>query len=1140
MPNKIFSLVPNPNQQAEDWTTRGQIYSLKEIDEIQTGDGGGKIPDPTSIPTPFARIDLFQTAFNQATTFLINQRLGSAQSNYDPWYNIKVSHALDLAYFLFNFKRFQDKIEIVTWDKKRDLDELLNSKDKDVNRYARTLKLFLEADKDTYHFNLLDKIHIIKWKIGNAVIGGTSPVTLLFTSGNSLQKITNGTQIENWPAFDKVSHPLHEREYDFQLYLHQICKGIASGFQSFKDYLAESKRMLEAKNPELGIRLESDLKNHVSNLSRDYSEIVSSSGENFKFCGIELFQVADNKPLTPNDTSLLINASKQQGQSPILLPNRIADGHRYPGGQIYHNTTFPQEALGLARTEPNYQRRTLPKNGKQWPFISLDDLLENELFVLDFQPDRNAFFMPHQHADAQGYLLPLKPTFFDFFSIEDLVLGTQTKRQGLPSIEVSSSGTGDNSLWEVVLNIPTQPHLANDPTIASFTRRYGNTTGTAAETRGRRIDVYFNARIFPFVADAGKYRIGLAAENFGDIPAESWNLSVLNSKNARGIEVFEVQREVRTQLANSSIYFKANENFDAIRVLPDPQVTSGGLLIPLFVKPAPNSSDVRFAIDFGTTNTHIEFAVGTQQPQPFSYKAGDGFVGDLMAESFRKTIKNKFRNRQFEREFLPVELPIESPFSFPRRSVLCYKLGHSTAYQAYLNANFGFDYDLGESALGFELDLKWGSSNQNLQLDSRLNAEFESISMLIWAKALSLGVSLSSTKIIWFHPTSMLTGRLNLLKSKWDEHLTTLFKNINRQNIRLISESQAPFNYYMKQQGVLGSGTHVLIDMGGGTTDFLIYNNGKVVYQTSARFAGQHFFGNGINNPPTKNGFLKAFLPSIQKVLDHFYIGGQTQTPFEEISKWNDPDVGSYLFSLKTRDQEVNFDLAHELSRFSPELKSIPLLAVLSVSYYTAGLLQNLGIQSVNSLMFSGNSSKILTILDPDPSYNTSILRLVISRIFNAVLNTDAGDLKIYTDPHPKTLTAKGGIYFLDPLNIETTVPKPEFTVANRPFSDPDEQGIKVATLIEKEVASITKVFIDLHYVLSEVVKIPDLEGIFVDPVTWSWLLKQLETKPLVEEILNQKIIDSGDQVCLKEEPWLTCLGGLLGRLASIIADQKT
>jgi hypothetical protein len=1143
MPNKIFSAVPNPNLQAEDWTPRGQIYTLKEIDEIKTGDGGGNIPDPTSIPTPFARIDLFHTAFEQAQIFLINQRQGVPKPQYEPWYNIKVSHALDLAFLLFNFKRFKDKIEIVTWDREKELNALLSSRDPDVNRYGRTLDLFLNADGDTYNFKTLDKIHIVKWINGNAVIGGSSPATLLFTSGNDLQKITKETQIENWPAFENRTHPLHDREYEFQLYLHQLGSTITNsglGFKAFTNYLSESRKTLASLYPETERRLTEDLRNNTGDLSRDYSTIVSSTGVNFRFCGVELFQSSDSKEPSPKDTSLLIKATKPQERVPILIPNRISDGHRYPGGQVYHNVSFPSEALVISKSEPNYKRRTLPKNGKEWPFIAIDDLLENELFVLDFQPDRHAFFMPHHHPDAQGYLLPLKPTFFEFFSIEDLIQGTQTKRPGLPSIEVNSTGSEANSLWEVILNIPTQVSKGSDPTIASFTRKYGNTTGSASETRGRRVDVYFNSRIFPFVTNAGRYRIGLAAENFGDVPAESWDLTLFDSTKNVNQEISTIKREIRSNLPNSSIYFKVNENFDAIRIFPNPQNFVSGFLIPQFVKPVPNPSDVRFAIDFGTTNTHIEFAVGSQQPEPFSFKVGDGFVGDLMADSVRKTQKNKFRNRQFEREFLPIDLVVGSPFSFPRRSVLCYKLGHLTGYEAYLNANFGFDYNHGYSEQGFELDLKWGSSNQNPQLDSRLNAEFESLSMLIWAKALTLGTSLATSKIIWFHPTSMLRGRLNVLKTKWEDHLISLFKEINGQNIRLISESQAPFSYYMKQQGVLGAGTHVLIDMGGGTTDFLIYSNGKVVYQTSARFAGQHFFGNGINNPPSKNGFLKTFMPNIQKVLDQFYVGGETKTAIEEISKWNDPDVGSYLFSLKTRDQEVNFDLAHELSRFRPELKTIPLLAVLSIAYYTAKLLQNLGIRSVNSLMFSGNSSKILTIVDPDPKYRESILRLVISRIFNSNLNIETTDFKIHTDPHPKTLTAKGGVYFLDPQNIENEVPKPEFTVANRPYSDPDEQGIKVTTLVQEEVTSITNVFKDLQAVLRGALKVSDLEGIFVDPETWNWVLNQLEIKPLVEEILKQKIIDGGDQVCLKEEPWLTCLGGLLGRLASDIVDQKT
>jgi hypothetical protein len=1138
MSNKIFTAVPNPNLQAEDWTPRGRIYDLREISEINTGDGGGNIPDPTSIPTPFARIDLFLTAFEQARVFLISQRSGRGNENQNSWFNIKVSHVFDLMYLLYQYKRYNQFFEIITWDRGSNIQELKSSSNVDIKRFGKTLELYLEADKDTYNFNSLDKFHIIKWRNGK-VIGGSSPVTILFTSGNDLQEITQGVQVENWAAFDNSNHPLHSREYDFQLYIHQLAKTFNNKFRAVRDYLEESKQTLSSEDPALYQKLVNDLQNSQGNFNGHYQPIVSTNGQNFNFCNFELYQVEDSKDITIEDTSLLIKSAKAQLSAPILIPNFRAVGHRYPGNQNYDNVQFPNEAKKIIEKEEKYLNRTLPKNGKSWPFIAIDDILENELFVLDFQPDRSAFFMPHSDLEAPGYLLPIKPLFFEFFSIEELIEGTLNGNKNLPSIEVNSTKSDGNSLWEIVLNIPTKAKDSNDPGQASFQRKYGNISGSGAETRGKRIDVFFNTRIFPFVQFAGEYRIGIAAENVGEIPAASWNLKYLLTNSNSEFKIFEAEKHIREQVANSSIYFRLEENFDVLRLYSDDLNSKGGLLIPILKKPAPKQEKLKFAIDFGTTNTHIEFGLGAMHPEPLSYKTGDGFIGDLMSDKFRNQQFKKFRNSQFEKEFLPYELSNDSTHAFPRRSVLCYKLGNITDYKAYLNANFAFDFDLTNESLGFELDLKWGKTNRNAGLDSRLNAEFESITMMIWAKALALGISFSEISIIWFFPSSMLPGRRNVLKAKWEAHILDYLKGIPKESIISISESRAPFAYYMKQQGVLGAGTHVIFDMGGGTTDFLIYSDGKVAHQTSSRFAGLHFFGNGANNPYSKNGFLKAFENKIQASLESIYLGGNVPSAVNELEKWADPDVGSYLFGLGNRGSNKRFDFANELSNFHTDLKAIPLLAVLSITFYSAKLIKNLSLGSVKSLMFSGNSSKILSIIDPDPGYKSSVLKIAIERVFNSVLVEQSNDFKIYTDSKPKTLTAKGGIYYLDPNRIQNETPEPVFTVGNLPYEDKDLIGIRVRDIIESEIEKINEAFADLSLVLKSILKNPDLDGISVNPDTWDWLLGQLESKSMIKDVLQQVIIEEGEDARLMEEPWLFCLGGLLGRFASEIAFKN-
>ena len=183
----------------------------KAIAAIKDPNGEHASREITSIPSPFARIDLVNTAFKEVA----NRDLVG-----DTIYHKMVSDALDIGEILFNFEKYQDKIEIISWDPKNDLQTLLDSSNSGHRSLGESLRLFLQQDAKTYNFDKMHKLYLLNYKVGANpinIIGGTSPASLFFTSANKFN--LDGFMSGNDAFFDDDFCPLHKRESAFIEYI---------------------------------------------------------------------------------------------------------------------------------------------------------------------------------------------------------------------------------------------------------------------------------------------------------------------------------------------------------------------------------------------------------------------------------------------------------------------------------------------------------------------------------------------------------------------------------------------------------------------------------------------------------------------------------------------------------------------------------------------------------------------------------------------------------------------------------------------------------------------------------------------------------------------------------------------------------
>src|SRR5690606_22393338 len=82
----------------------------------------------------------------------------------------------------------------------------------------------------------------------------------------------------------------------------------------------------------------------------------------------------------------------------------------------------------------------------------------------------------------------------------------------------------------------------------------------------------------------------------------------------------------KRQYLASTVYDVVPAEFDLITV---DNGKTRGCLVPLFPLKKNGNQQFSFAVDFGTTNTHIEYSVDGGKPQPFEITAADMQLGLL-------------------------------------------------------------------------------------------------------------------------------------------------------------------------------------------------------------------------------------------------------------------------------------------------------------------------------------------------------------------------------------------------------------------------------------------------------------------------------------------------------------------------------
>ncbi len=921
---KVFRL--HQGQDGTGWFISGAI-NRDDLHTIKTE--GREVA--TSIPSPFARIDLVKSAFawvNYQISSIVGANASGVRLSQENKLKIKeiiegntaqnklISDAFDVAHLFFIYPIIQDKIEIVAWNPQERFTDLIQH-GRDRNRtLAETLQLFWQQDSVSsvdqeniilYNFEYVNRLFFVINKRTRNVIGGTSPSTLFFAAPDANESIGDlnircGQDI----LLDDIYCPLHKREISFIEYIYSVAR----------------------QNPVFSIRFP------------EVSEYL---------CNIE---------------------------------NYLLDGNlRTVVANLNHDNINNYEPSHITSDNIDYCEVLNLKLGTEKSFF------EAKIIELPYTIDSTKF----KTCGAKKHLLPITPAYVKQYGIDNI--------EHFLSIEERAGGA-----VEAILKIPV-----DNQGFIQYNRLYQNSDIIKAKV---------HLAILPFLKSNGSpidYTVGV----IDDRPIKSDNITISCINKGQALPT-SAPPEVRNPGHDDlkSIYYKCNLSFDSVSL----EIGSiKNIVIPSLI-PCSENDVMTFAIDFGTTNTHIEYSINGKPSVPFDVTDNLPIWQSLMNRNdinIDTAIKDWLLT--LDKEMLPYNISTQdSLVKFPLRTAIVFNCDYGFSkdepYRLFQHVNNFLLYGkrtVPKHYLKPETQLKWSNYSDDKD-ELKVNAYIEYLLTIVYYKALSLGAKPSNTKIVWFYPVSMegaenSDGELGIFIRLWKDAYQKVFNTNNTSNLIQMPESVAPYLFYKPQV----SGLSLSIDIGGGSSDIAVFdeNSHNAILISSFKFAGNAIFGDGYStkgerNNSDNNGWVTTFIEEAKSVA-----GKEYQDILEDILLRKDSaDFNNFLFSLEY-DRTKDFSYSRLIER-NKKLKLSILVFYGAIAYYSANLLKKSGISQIpKNVLLSGTAAKSANILDSSSSDNLKNLASLFTYIFEYIYKAKVErDIILKVATNPKELTCKGAL----------------------------------------------------------------------------------------------------------------------------------
>lgn len=978
---KVFRLYKG-NNNIQDWGTSVQ-YGEHAISQIEDPNAADVKKEITSIPSPFARIDLVKSAYREVVK--------SGNLHGDTIFHKMVSDSLDIAQIFFNLPKLQDRVKVLVWDVQQELNNLCNNASLEQKRVGKTLNMFLKQDAQSYNFEHLNSVYLLHYfgqhrKTQLDIIGATSPATLFFSSANDFSYLSEDIRFGKDKVFDSEFASLDQRDDKFIVFYYAYRRA----FPNFARLFPEVNSYMDLVYKQ---GLTPDQKDKVDaitiNSINEYPELLINPNK-VEINGVCYRQCPDNA-IVKSGFEIKSDIATDE-KKPLVLP--------IESGSVYSDIFYVSDNWESTNKAPYYDNkplheRRLPNANDTYPYLTISDFLEDALIrVPKINANEDAFFCKFANDDSYSYLLPLKPTFFKYFTLQQV----QGKAGGKSMIEMVEVNTGN---IKVTLRIPIQNNR-----VIEYTRHYIERGEIRPnENKGVLIEKCFAVGLFSNIQYEDEKQAYYRAYIISEFE-EKDDYALLFAKGSTTLSVSEpvVRNSSDDRYYSYKTYIIEQQTFDYIRVESD---GCSGVLIPIMHKKS-GSDKFTFAIDFGTTNSHIEYNINDGTSKPFNVTDKDAIL-KLWGWV------NSFSEKILGYDVIPNNIGTNSLYKFPMRTALCmssdtnwnkavYPLGHTNIPFPYEKKS-GYDYNR------VETDLKWSNDSDNIK---RIKSYIESLFMMLRTKVLLNNGNLAKTKIVWFYPISMVENRYNNFSDVWTKAYEKYFGG-DRSNVIPMTESVAPYEHYRNSEASVGN--IVTIDIGGGTTDIVLANDGEINNITSFHFAANSIFGDPYitnRSSASVNKLLVQYENTIKSVLEDNSLGDLGEILEQNFKSKISDNIASFFFSLKdnTEIQEKrlvdNVDFNTMLQR-DTNYKIVFVMFYSAIIYHLAKIMKAKGEVMPRHIAFSGNGSKVIRVLTSSDTTLEKFTKKIFEKVYGQDYPSDGLTILQNVD-NPKEVTCKGGL----------------------------------------------------------------------------------------------------------------------------------
>ena len=1087
--SNILRLHTGGTEQLRGWQESHLITETILNDNLVDPAGGNARRTATAIPSPFGQLHLLETAFK----FAADQPGGNSM------YHRLVSQCWDLLEFIFYAKDTDAwQPRFVAW--KRDEQLALLRGNARTALLGQTLALYLADDP---HFRGVDTLFLIfaVHKSGGErrLLGATSPFTLVFAHP-ALQALPVQRKNGEGQYFDQRAVPLGARpavfqDYMFGLFATERRLREPDFAQAVWSYLRKTAPDRVNQLDQQGLTAEA--------FGQPFQGYRDEQGSlDVAVRGVPLRRLAAVQQAASSDWFVQAGEGRRAAhpRPPLVLkPGLDLRGSNYFGGTPGDATAVVGYAAPAG--QERLETRELPGLGELYPYLTVNDLLEDSLVELPFAVNRDKYQFgqvqaePGQTLDARPwrYLLPLKRLYFDYFEPADLernlrltVFSNHVQLQ----LTIPVAG-GREVVYERRYALPGPSHPAGQPVppapSQSADRPYG----------GGLVAAQLQVGVFPFFkfgppheAWNTAYSVMLAEQGAPGTSAPVLRFLVYQPGQAavrelgpagngalRGVAVRE--RQPRSPIGPASTYYEVQgTHFDLLEVsLPgaggygSPATT--GLLAPRWGQgqAVGGAQQFTFAVDFGTTNTHVAVASGRLGAEPFSIKDERELQTVLLSQplppgdyplpkrydapslgSFYKAALTQ--NREFVPSFIGAA---GAEVKFPIRTATCETPRFAAVDDPLLfgDANIGFylnrDGELYQrpDEGSYETNLKWstdGSGPSTAAAKHRVRLYFRELMRLLKHKAALGGGDLSQVRLVWSYPLSMDPATLAFFEQQWASEFEAAFGGKpTAQQLDKIPESLAPY-LYLRKIGKITPYEHdsvVNVDIGGGTTDVLLLRGLQPAATFSFRFAGDALWGDPdlgtANGQRQHNGLLYYFVsrtahtPKSPEAAEPYNVFRQALAN----PRVSSADLVSLLFNF---DEQLHFS---QHVREAKQMRVLLLVHYAAILYHVGQVCRAQGLERLpRHLTFSGKGSTYLRLLDLSPNLGT------IRRLAERVLEFASGlrvpdDFELTLVENAKEATANGSALRWEPdggLQLEQTMQQ----------ASPRNRGAELGEMLEK------------------------------------------------------------------------------------------